>query len=140
MTANFLTTNLHDRLRAVCIAEPRIEAVFLFGSQADGYVRPDSDIDLGLLLTEPLSLMARLDLEVQLCQALDRDDVDVVYLHDAPIALRFRAIQGQILYERIPDRVSDFMQRTMVEYYDFQHVLNTYEREFARSLEQDYDL
>lgn len=58
----------------------------------------------------------------------------------APISLRFRAISGQLLYERTPDPVSDFMQRTMVEYFDFQPVLETYRREFARSLEIDYGL
>jgi hypothetical protein len=32
------------------------------------------------------------------------------------------------------------IQRVLVEYYDFQPVLETYRREFARSLENDYGL
>jgi predicted nucleotidyltransferase len=127
-------------LKNACSEEPIVLAVFLFGSYADGYATEHSDVDLGLLLMGSPGLQERLALEVRLCQALEREDVDFLLLRDAPISLRFRAISGRILYEREPDSVSDFMQRTMVEYYDFQHVLKTYEREFAKSLEHDYGL
>jgi predicted nucleotidyltransferase len=129
-----------DRLRQVCAREPRVLAVFLFGSQINGYVTPHSDVDLAILLEEELPLEEWLGLEVDLCQALGRDDLDLLSLRRASISLRFRAISGHLLYERAPDRVSDFIQRALVEYYDFQPVLETYHREFARSLEYDYGL
>ena len=113
-------------------------AVFLFGSQVDGYATPRSDVDLAILLSEPLTLPNRLALEVDLCQALNREDLDIILLNDASISLRFRAIRGQLLYERAPTQVADFIQRVMLDFYDFQHVLKSYEREFAKSLEQDY--
>jgi predicted nucleotidyltransferase len=128
------------RLRKVCASTPPVLAVFLFGSQVDGYATPRSDVDLAVLLSEPLALPNRLALEVDLCQALDREDLDVILLNDASISLRFRAIRGQLLYERTPAQVADFIQRAMLDFYDFQHVLKTYEREFAKSLEQDYEL
>ncbi len=71
---------------------------------------------------------------------LGREDLDFILLREAPISLRFRAISGRLLYERTPDPVSDFAQRTMLEYYDFQHVLKTYQQEFAKSLEEEYGL
>jgi predicted nucleotidyltransferase len=129
-----------EHLRRVCAGEPRVLAVFLFGSQINGYATPHSDVDLAILLEEEPTLEEWLGLEVKLCQALGRDDLDLLSLGRASISLRFRAISGRLLYERAPDRVSDFIQRTLVEYYDFQPVLETYQREFARSLEQDYGL
>jgi predicted nucleotidyltransferase len=129
-----------EHLRQVCAGEPRVLAVFLFGSQVDGYATPHSDVDLAILLEEEPTLEEWLGLEVKLCQALGRDDLDLLSLGRASISLRFRAISGRLLYERAPDRVSDFIQRTLVEYYDFQPVLEIYRREFAKSLEQDYGL
>ena len=37
-------------------------------------------------------------------------------------------------------KLSLFIQRTLMEFYDFQPVLETYRREFAQSLENDYGL
>ena len=129
-----------EHLRQACAGEPRVLAVFLFGSQINGYATPHSDVDLAILLEEEPTLEEWLGFEVRLCQALGRDDLDLLSLGRASISLRFRAISGRLLYERAPDRVSDFIQRTLVEYYDFQPVLETYQREFARSLEKDYGL
>lgn len=140
MTVNPFSARQLKQLRQACEAEHSLLAVFLFGSHVEGYATERSDIDLGLLFTEFPDLQDRLALEVRLCQALEREDVDFLLLAEAPLQLRFRAISGQILYERSPDRVSDFMQRTMVAYYDFLPVLKTYEREFAQSLEKDYDI
>lgn len=135
-----LSSDQLDRLRNVCAGEPRVLAVFLFGSQVDGYAMPASDVDLAILLQQELSLEERLELEVELCQALGRDDLDLLSLERASISLRFRVISGRLLYQRTPETVSDFIQRTLMEYYDFQPVLEAYRREFAQSLENDYGL
>jgi uncharacterized protein len=140
VTGDPLSARQLKQLRQVCEKEQSLLAVFLFGSHVQGYATERSDIDLGLLLARTPDLQDRLALEVLLCQALGREDVDFLLLAEAPLQLRFRAISGQVLYERSPDLVSDFMQRTMVAYYDFLHVLKTYEREFAKSLEKDYGL
>jgi predicted nucleotidyltransferase len=129
-----------DQLQRVCAGEPRVLAAFLFGSQANGDATPHSDVDLAILLEEELMLEEWLGLEVDLCQALGREDLDLLSLKRASISLRFRAVSGRLLYERTSDRVSGFIQRVLVEYYDFQPVLETYRREFARSLENDYGL
>lgn len=140
MVKTFLSLDQLNRLRQVCSGAPQVLAVFLFGSRADGFATSRSDVDLAILLTEPLTLSERLALEVDLCRAAGREDLDITLLNDASISLRFRAIRGRVLYERTPERVSDFIQRAMLDYYDFQHVLKTYEREFAKSLAQDYGL
>ncbi|MEW5961256.1 MAG: nucleotidyltransferase domain-containing protein [Chloroflexota bacterium] len=134
------STEQLNQLQKTCANESQILAVFLFGSYVDGYATPRSDIDLAILLSASMTLPERLALEVSFCEVLGREDLDIIVLNDASISLRFRAISGHLLYERTPDRVSDFIQRTMLDYYDFQHILKTYQREFAASLEQDYGL
>jgi uncharacterized protein len=140
MTRQPFSADQLERLGQVCADEPQVLALFLFGSQANGYATAYSDVDLAVLLTEPLPFQAQLSFEAKICQALGREDVDLLLLNSASVLLRFRAISGQLLYERAPDPVSDFIQQTLMEYYDFQPVLDTYRREFARSLEDDYDL
>mgnify|MGYP001046616417 CR=1 FL=1 len=140
MTELNLSPDQLDRLRKKCAGEPRVLAVFLFGSQVDGYAMPSSDVDLAILLDQEVSLEEWLDLEVKLCHAVGRDDLDILPLGRASISLRFRAISGRLLYQRAPDRVSNFIQRTLREFYDFQPVLETYRREFAQSLENDCGL
>jgi len=58
---------MHDRLRiehimrtvlAWATAQPKIRAVALVGSHARGAARPDSDIDLVLLVTDPQDFRA----------------------------------------------------------------------------------
>jgi predicted nucleotidyltransferase len=140
MVKSPFSTDQLSRLKTVCAGAPQVLAIFLFGSHVDGHVTPRSDIDLAILLTEPLTLSERLALEVDLCRAGGREDLDITLLNDGSISLRFRAIRGWLLYKRTPERDSDFIQRAMLDFYDFQHVPNTYKREFARSLEQDYGL
>ena len=47
---------LGDRLRKVFAGFPEVEAVYLFGSMAEGRARAGSDIDLGLVVSKPLGI------------------------------------------------------------------------------------
>lgn len=107
-------------LKKLLAKDPRVLVVFLFGSQVDGYATPRSDIDLAVLFDRDLSLKQELDFEVAVSQALGADNVDVLNLNRANLLLRFRAISGQLLYERDPERVSDFIERTLIEQRDFE--------------------
>ncbi len=128
-------------LRPIFEQEPRIAAVYLFGSQVDGYAMPWSDIDLAVLWTEPVSFATELDLGVQLSLVLGTDRIDLLNLGKAPLPLKQRVIStGLLLYERTPEPLSNFIEETMRRYFDFCPVLETYHREFVRSLEYDYAL
>jgi predicted nucleotidyltransferase len=100
--------------------DPRVLGVFLFGSQADGYATSRSDIDLAVLFDHDLSLEQELTFEVATSQALGTDSVDVLNLNRANLLLRFRAISGQLIYERDEERVADFIEQTLIEHRDFE--------------------
>jgi len=53
---------VHNQLTALLSQYPHIKLALLFGSQATGKARPDSDIDLGILAQEPLSAEFKLRL------------------------------------------------------------------------------
>ncbi len=72
---------------------PDAQAVYLFGSFGGPYERPASDIDLAVLMPEPLEPLRRWELQEQLASALGRD-IDLVDLRDAPTVLRMQVVDG----------------------------------------------
>src|SRR5688572_5074633 len=73
---------------------PGVAAALVFGSQAKGTARPDSDFDIAVLLEEQrfrASDKSRLlrSLIESLAQELSADRLDVVLLNDAPPKLAF---------------------------------------------------
>ena len=75
-------------------ASPRVRLALLFGSQADGSARPDSDIDLALLCDRPLSGEERSALVADVGRTFGRA-VDLVDLHRAPYPVTGEALGGR---------------------------------------------
>jgi predicted nucleotidyltransferase len=122
-----------------CVAgHGEIQVAYVFGSVARGRTRPDSDIDVAVLLRRRLppsrALRYRLQLAGELGAALERDDVQVVILNEASPLLAHRVLSnGIVVYERSrPDRVR-FQVETARRYED---LIPTLERYVAR-LKQD---
>ena len=112
--------------------QPDIIAVYLFGSAASGKTRPNSDIDLAILLARQQNggqgdddVLARFDREMTLTGALESyvsdRSLDVIFLDTTPLLLRFQVLStGYLLYEnpaRRAERV-EFEVSTVRRYLD----------------------
>ncbi|MEW6279070.1 MAG: nucleotidyltransferase domain-containing protein [Candidatus Eremiobacterota bacterium] len=106
-----------------------IRLVFLFGSQASGRARPDSDVDIAAVVDErmartPVEREAVLDdLGCWLAEllAMPRDLVDIEDVDDMPLASRVDLLEkGRCLYEAEPGLRTAFYVRAVGEYQDFQ--------------------
>ena len=90
-------SNAEPLLRAVANAAEslaEVQAAFLFGSQASGRARTDSDIDVAVLIDVAST---RVDARTRLRRVIEAlaarvaaDRLDVVILNDAPPALAFK--------------------------------------------------
>ncbi|HCW51637.1 MAG TPA: hypothetical protein DGR79_06185 [Clostridiales bacterium] len=109
-------------------------AVYAFGSRASGEARPDSDLDLAVLLpsgtrlpvTERLAIVDRL-------QEIAGVEVDLVVLNEARLPLRFEIIRhGRVLWESDPDARTDAEDIIVRDYLDFRPFL---ERSFRDMLD-----
>ncbi len=125
---------LLERLRAHFAPSPLpLVAVWLFGSQARGDAREDSDVDVAVLFTEApgdgyATLMLGLDLAAALETVLGAE-VDVAVLNDAAPDLVHRVLRdGVLVLERERSARIAFEVRARNEYFDLVPVLQRYRR------------
>ena len=102
-----------------------VVAGYVFGSAATGRARPDSDIDIAVLVnTEsiPADLLDyRLRLMADLRHVLERSDVEVVVLNQAPPALAYNVVfKGRLIYEQSRSARIRFQLRTFNSFWDTQ--------------------
>ena len=110
---------------------PEVVAVYLFGSAARGTARSDSDVDVGILLSEdPPSTLDGLRLD--LAGALEHElatPVDLVVLNKAPPDLVHRVLRAEkLLVDREPAVRIRFEVRSRNEYFDVLPYLREYRR------------
>jgi predicted nucleotidyltransferase len=109
----------------------QVAAVYLFGSQARGTARPDSDIDLGLLYVDPpeSTLLAQpFLLEAELSVALGRP-VQCVVMNEAPPDLVHRILRDQqLLLDRDPSLRVRFEVAARNRYFDLKPFLDRYRK------------
>lgn len=83
-----------ETIKRVLESSPKISSAWLFGSQARGAARPDSDVDIAVLLSAPLTTEETIGLSAELSWELKEDHVDLVILNGASPILAFEAISG----------------------------------------------
>jgi len=91
----------------VARTDPRILAVYLFGSRTKAEEHPRSDVDLAVLFAEPQELHQILELEIRLEDALGTK-VDLIDLGRAKPFLALDAISGERIYCTDSRRCDEF--------------------------------
>lgn len=98
-----------ERLARRWAEDSTVAAAYLFGSRARGDARPNSDVDLAVVLAAGISPSERFRRRLALLDAataeLGSDAVDIVMLEDAPATLAHRALRhGRLIVDRDPQR------------------------------------
>ena len=123
-----------QRLRPVFTAYPEIDAVFLFGSHAEGRAGPESDLDLAVVGPRASLEARRIDLLADITRA-GFDRVDLVLLDGADPALRFEAVRPNCLIYAKPDfDRGSYYSRVVREYFDFEPYLRIQREALKRRL------
>lgn len=118
-----LQAQLRQTVPSVLARYP-VEAAYVYGSVARGTVTPFSDIDIALLLSEPLPPYERLTCELAIQADIEAagglTGLDVRAINEAPLLVQGRIIQqGILLYERDRARRVAFEVQTRKRYFDF---------------------
>jgi predicted nucleotidyltransferase len=129
-----------EALVAYLTAQPDVLAAYLFGSYARGETRPDSDVDLAVLLSttdEMERFERRLELIGAVGEVLGRRSADVVVLNDAPPLLTHQVLtHGRLIAER--DRMArvEFEVRAGKIYADLQPMYEYFNRDLFRKIRE----
>lgn len=104
-----------------------IALLLQFGSSVTGDSHPGSDIDVGILfsnsgsvMNDPVSLYS--DIRDFLISYFGTGNIDIVYLHEAPLALQFKAAHdGIFLYEKALGDYANYKEYVTKRYLDFRY-------------------
>ena len=112
-------------------ARPEVLTAHLFGSVVTGRTRKDSDVDIAVLVSDKVMkrnpFKYRLALMAELMRVLQRDDVDLIILNEAPPLLAHRVLsRGKLISERSPSARVAFQVRTVNRYVDTQPMRDLY--------------
>jgi predicted nucleotidyltransferase len=126
---------LLERLHQGIASLSEVRLAVLFGSTARGQARPQSDVDLGVLL-DPDTPDVRLKAETELGKAAGRS-VDVVFLNQAPPLLRFEIAKEGVLLHQDQDHLwTDFKTRAMLDWWDWAPIAKRIEDALIQRLRQ----
>lgn len=107
---------------------------YLFGSVAEGFDTPMSDIDIAYLDDgggSPFDFESEIETQIRkIFPSVGR--VDLVRLNDAPSSVKFKVIKkGKLLFSKNDGVRMTFEEKTIEEYFDYEYVLKQFYREAA---------
>ncbi len=120
-------SEISDKVSALCLQEPAVDAAYIFGSRAKGSTGPERDLDVALLLNSIpgpdfslLSFMSHLE---RACECR----VDVVILNHAGEILKHEVRRtGRLVFERASDKRKQFEISSRKSYEDFLYLHRKY--------------
>jgi uncharacterized protein len=116
-----------------------VAAVILFGSVAQGKLKPLSDLDLALLLSSRMAKDERMEKQLNLLALANSifrtDEIDLIVLNDAPPRMAHNILKtGMVLFVRDKNSFSDFRERITRLYLDFKYFRDSFDREFLKGI------
>ncbi len=129
----------YENISTYLAEQPEVLVAYLFGSQVTKRVRPDSDVDIAVLLTEADSytqLERRLILMNRL-EDISHKSVDVVVLNNASPLLSYEVLKHRhILFERDQQTRIDFEVRVGQIYADLIPVYSFFQQVLFQRIEE----
>lgn len=124
------------------LTEAGVQAIYLFGSRAQGLEMSSSDYDYAILMPtagyhkgDPLYLKLYELLAAISPRALQNDVIDIVFLRDAGLELKFHVVHyGRILLDNNPLGRLDFENETTLAYCDYRPILDEVDHTILTSL------
>lgn len=103
--------------------KPEVATVYLYGSQARGDARPDSDIDLGVLMIDKKNFY-HYDSDLS---SLTKREVEIQDLHECRVDFAHRVLcKGNLLLSNNEKARVDFEEKIFRNYFDMKPFLDEY--------------
>ncbi len=120
-------------------ADKEITALYVFGSLARNDLKPLSDLDFGILLSNQLKKMDRFKKHLQLidifCDTFHTDEIDIVLMNDAPLSFCHKIFRsGKLLLVNNKKALIDFHEHVVKKYLDFIYYKDQFDDCFLRGI------
>ncbi len=107
-----------------------VVAIILFGSYARQEARPDSDVDICLVLNPDVDAKQAFDMRLGYMADFD---VDVHVYAQVPLYIRQRILkEGKVLYCANEELLYSIACQTITEFADYEHIYRDYLEEIKR--------
>ena len=125
-----ITKSDRQKIEKYLANQNNIDVAYLFGSQSKGRVNDMSDIDVAILFDEKKSSEKRFKEKLKIMGdlgiLLKTNNIDVVDLNSADIAIQFSAIENRdILMNKNNSKRVVFESNVMTRYQDYKYYLTT---------------
>ena len=138
ITPDTLESLIH-RLLAWATDEAEIDALYLFGSQAEGRAHAHSDVDIAVLTRREIAKERLWRLEDRWASTWP-DWVDLHVLNLAPVPAQFEVItRGRRLWQRSLERVAEYESWVRLRYWDLEPWLERDWQAFVQRLWEQRD-
>jgi predicted nucleotidyltransferase len=116
-----------------------ITALFLFGSLAHGNLKPLSDLDFGLLLSDRMDKKLRfqklLDLLGFFNSFFKTDEIDLIDMRGVSPRIAFNILKsGKLLVCNDPSELIDFQENTIRKHLDFKCLRDSFDDVFLEGI------
>ncbi len=106
--------------------------IYVFGSQVSGFSHPGSDFDIGVRFIKKLpSIKKRTrvygDLYVELSSCFKKENLDLVFIQEAPLHIRYKILtQGELIYTRDQIESCNYLEKTVLTYNDYKYFIDEF--------------
>jgi len=119
--------------------DKEILALYFFGSGAQNCLRPLSDLDFGILLSNRLNKRQKFDKQIEWLGRMNdffrTDKIDLVVLNDAPPRFSFNILKyANLLFFRDKKAIIDFREQVLNYYLDFKYFREDFDRVFLEGI------
>jgi predicted nucleotidyltransferase len=116
-----------------------ILGVLAFGSLATGDLKPLSDLDFGIFVSNELDKEQRFEKHLELIgiftETFGTDEIDLVMLNDAPVRFAHKIMaSGKLLYCGNRSELISFLEKTTKLYLDFKFFRDEFDRVFLKGI------
>jgi len=119
--------------------DKEIIALFSFGSMTSGDLKPLSDLDFGVIVSNLLDRKKRFDKHLDLIglfnKILGTDEVDLILMNDAPLRFSHNILKtGKLLFFSDTGALTEFIEKTVKVYLDFKYFRDEFDKEFLKGV------
>jgi uncharacterized protein len=120
-------------------ADPDVIALYAFGGLAKGQLKPLSDLDIAVMVSNMLTNTERFEKQLQLLSTLNRlfrtDEIDLVLLNDASPRFAHSILRdGKLLFCRDFKVLVNFTEYIRKRYFDFIYYRDCFDEVFLKGI------